>query len=352
MAVKQNLFGLEQGEMEEFFSSIGEKPFRARQVAKRIYKGNVLDFAKMTELSGPLREKLAKEATLDLPKIVDRQESVDGTVKLLLEFEDGERVESVLIPDGERLTQCISTQVGCAMGCTFCRTASEGLTRSLDAAEIVSQVILAQNEGGFDKKVTNLVFMGMGEPLHNFEGTVKAVRILRSEYGLDIARRKITISTCGLVDKIKELPEDMLLNLAISLNATTDEVRSELMPVNKKYPIRELLETLEGVSLTARGRFTIEYVLLGGVNDSLEDAKRLAKLLSPHRYKINLIPYNPHDESPFKAPTREAVKSFQTYMLDNKFTAVLRKSRGEDILAACGQLRAKDIGAKAKKAQE
>jgi len=328
--------------MEEFFLSLGEKKYRAGQCAVRMYRKGALDFEEMTEFSAKLRALLAERATLWLPKVIDRQQSHDGTVKLLLELADGERVETVLIPDGERHTQCLSTQVGCAMGCRFCRTATAGLTRNLTPAEIVTQVIAAQLEGGFGKRVTNIVFMGMGEPLHNFEGTVKAFNILSSDYGLTIAKRRITVSTCGLAAKMRELPVEMLPSLALSLNATTDEVRMRIMPVTRAHPIAELIETLKALPLPSRARYTIEYVLLGGLNDTMEDAARLVRLLSGVPSKINLIPYNPHGDSDFAAPDPEQVERFKRYLLDKNFVAVTRKSKGDDILAACGQLKAEN----------
>jgi len=342
LSEKVNLYGLELPAMEDFFISLGEKKYRAGQCAVRMYRKGALDFSEMTEFSAKLKTLLSERATLWLPKVIERQESRDGTVKLLLELSDGERVETVLIPDGERLTQCLSTQVGCAMGCRFCRTATAGLTRNLTPAEIVTQVVAAQLEGGFGKRVTNIVFMGMGEPLHNFEGTLKSFNILSSDYGLTIAKRRITVSTCGLAAKMKELPAEMLPSLALSLNATTDEVREKIMPVTRAHPISELIATLKALPLPARARYTIEYVLLGGLNDTMEDAARLVRLLSGVPSKINLIPYNPHGESDFAAPDPEQVERFKRYLLDKHFVAVTRKSKGDDILAACGQLKAEN----------
>jgi 23S rRNA (adenine2503-C2)-methyltransferase len=339
-----SLYGLDRESMESFIAGLGEKPFRARQILSNIYRRGVLDLAGMTELSVSLREKLAREATLDLPALVEKQVSRDGTEKLLLELGDGERIETVLIPEEGRLTQCVSTQVGCAMGCRFCRTAGGGLVRNLEAGEIVAQIIAAQKYCPELGRVTNVVFMGMGEPLHNYDAVVRAFSIITSDWGISISRRKVTVSTSGLVDAIKKLPHSMLMNLAVSLNATTDEQRSAIMPVNQRWPIAELLKTLATLELPDREHYTIEYVLLGGFNDTLEDAKRLAKLLAPIKCKINLIPYNPHEGSHFKAPSPEDVRKFQEFMLEKNFVAMVRKSRGEDILAACGQLRAERAG--------
>jgi 23S rRNA (adenine2503-C2)-methyltransferase len=346
--------------LEAYFKELGQKPFRARQAFVRVYKKGVRSWSEMTEFSASLQALLEEHLSLATPKIITRQVSRDGTVKLLLELADGERIETVLMPDEERLTQCVSTQVGCAMGCKFCRTAESGLTRHLTAGEIVGQVILAGDEGGADgsdgsegsdgsdasggsgSRVTNVVFMGMGEPLHNFDATVRAFAILSSDHGLTMSKRRMTVSTSGLVDAMKKLPEDMVEHLAISLNATTDEVRDEVMPINRRYPIAELIGTLKEMSGKKRARVTIEYVMLGGVNDSLEDAKRLVRLLSGFKNKVNLIPFNPHGDSKFKAPTAEAVRAFQQYLMDKNCLAMIRKSRGDDILAACGQLKADD----------
>ncbi|MBI5441451.1 MAG: 23S rRNA (adenine(2503)-C(2))-methyltransferase RlmN, partial [Deltaproteobacteria bacterium] len=310
MTLVQNLLELDLPHFESYVQTLGEKPFRARQVMRWIYKCGVLDFAAMTDLSRDVRAKLREEAVLDLPRVSRELRSTDGTRKLVLELADGARIETVLIPDEDRLTQCVSSQAGCAMGCAFCRTGSGGLRRNLTAAEIVGQVLLAQTLLPAGTRVTNVVFMGMGEPLHNLEAVTRAFRVLSSDHGLNITRRRLTVSTCGLVDALKRLPEEVLPSLAVSLNATTDEVRDRIMPVNRRYPIAELLGTLRELPLPSRARYTIEYVLLGGVNDTPEDARRLVKLLSSLRCKVNLIPYNPHEASPFRAPDQNAVEAF------------------------------------------
>jgi len=340
MATAANLLGLDLPGLESFLQGLGERPFRARQLMQWVYKRGVLDFDAMTDLSRDARARLQAAATLALPAVRAEQRSADGTRKLLLGLADGEAVETVLIPDEDRITQCVSSQAGCAMGCAFCRTGAGGLTRHLTAAEIVGQVVLGQALVGPGERITNVVFMGMGEPLHNLENVVAAFRILSSDHGLNITKRRLTVSTCGLVPQLRRLPEDVLGSLAISLNATTDEVRDRLMPVNRRYPIDELLGALRELPLPPRARYTIEYVLLGGVNDTLEDARRLVRLLSGLRCKVNLIAYNPHPDSPFRAPEPAAVAAFQEHLLAKNFTAVLRRSRGQDILAACGQLRA------------
>ncbi len=333
-----HLLDLDLPGLEAYFASLGERPFRARQVMRWVYKRGATAFDAMTDLSAGLRERLAREASLALPRVSAEQESRDGTRKLLVELGDGKQVETVLIPDGDRITQCVSTQVGCAMGCAFCRTGTQGYERNLTAGEIVGQVVLGgQRAAG---RITNVVFMGMGEPLHNRENVVRAVRILGSDHGLNITRRRLTVSTSGLVEEMRRLPEDVLPALAVSLNATTDTVRDRLMPVNRRWPIAELLGALKDLPLPARARYTIEYVLLGGVNDTLDDARRLVRLLSDVRCKVNLIAYNPHPDSPFRAPDPAALAAFQSHLLSKNFTATLRKSRGQDILAACGQLKA------------
>lgn len=337
------IYDFDKEGLEAFFVSLGQKGFRAGQMLTRVYGQGVTDVALMTEFAAGLRETLARELDFTLPLRSERQESVDGTVKLLYGLSDGEMVETVLIPDEDRLTQCVSTQAGCAMGCAFCRTATGGFSRNLTAGEIVSQILAGEQDGGFGKRPTNVVFMGMGEPLHNLENTVRAFDIISADWGLGIGRKKITVSTCGLADRMLSLPERMLPSLAVSLNATTDEVRDAIMPVNRRFPIKTLMDALKSLKLPPRAMITIEYVLLGGVNDTIADAKRLAKLLAGLKAKINLIPFNPHGDDSYRAPSPEAVKAFQTLLLEKNFIAVLRKSRGGDILAACGQLKAKAI---------
>ncbi len=340
MAAPVHLLNLDLPALEQFFHDLGERPFHARQVMQWVYRRGVLEFGEMTDLAQGLREKLTAAATLRLPELAREQVSADGTRKLLLELEDGRQIEIVLIPDEERLTLCISSQVGCAMGCDFCRTGSGGLERNLTTAEIVGQVVLGQRLAAQGSRISNIVFMGMGEPLHNLDNVLAAFRILSADHGLNITRRRLTVSTCGMVDALHRLPPEVLGSLAVSLNATTDAVRDRVMPVNRRWPIAELLGTLRQLPLPPRARYTIEYVLLGGVNDTLEDARRLVRLLSDIRCKVNLIAYNPHPDSPYRAPEPEAVEAFQSYLLGKYLTAVLRKSRGQDILAACGQLKA------------
>jgi 23S rRNA (adenine2503-C2)-methyltransferase len=270
------------------------------------------------------------------------QRSADGTRKLRLRTRDGRSIESVLIPDGDKLTQCISSQVGCALDCQFCATAKLGLVRHLDAGEIADQVyraqaLMADAEPG--RRITNLVYMGMGEPLHNYEAVMRSIAILTHGLGANLSQRRITVSTVGLVPGIERLGRESLRpNLAVSLNASSDDVRDRLMPVNKKWPIARLLAALRAFPLEHRRRITFEYVLLAGVNDSMEDADRLARLLRSMRCKLNLIPWNPHPGAPFARPSRAAIESFQNRVKELGLAAYLRTPRGDDIAAACGQL--------------
>jgi 23S rRNA (adenine2503-C2)-methyltransferase len=281
---------------------------------------------------------------LPVPKVVARETSQDGTKKFLFELEDGHTIESVLIPDEDRQTLCISSQVGCQQACRFCLTGSSGFTRNLQAFEIVDQALevsrLVKEEEM--QRLTNIVLMGMGEPLANFGEVVKALRVITSDKGLGFSPRRITVSTDGLVPEIENLGKTGLkVNLAISLNATTDEVRNKIMPVNLRFPIKTLLSACAHYPLEPRRRITFEYVLLKGVNDRVEDAQRLAKLLRGIKSKVNLIPFNPFPGSEFERPDDATVRRFQKVLLDNHFTAPVRESRGRDISAACGQLRKK-----------
>ena len=296
----------------------------------------------MTNIAKTEQGLLSSVFTLPIPKIVTTETSKDGTRKFLFELEDGRAIESVLIPDEDRQTLCISSQVGCRQACRFCLTGSKGFTRNLKACELVDQVlevsrILKREE---TRGLTNIVLMGMGEPLENFDEVVKALKTVTSDKGLAFSPRRVTLSTAGLVPEIEKLGKSGLkVNLAISLNAATDEVRDTIMPVNRRYPIKALLSACKRFPLEPRRRITFEYVLLQGVNDSGEDALRLAKLLKNIRSKVNLIPFNPFPGSEFKRPDDAAVRRFQKILLDHHYTAPVRESRGGDISAACGQLR-------------
>ncbi|MDA8088051.1 MAG: 23S rRNA (adenine(2503)-C(2))-methyltransferase RlmN [Nitrospiraceae bacterium] len=338
-----DLKSLDKPSMEEFVKNEGLPAYRARQLIHWIYEKNVTDIGDITEISKPMREKLAGKARIGALTVKKRLVSEDGTEKYLLGLEDGNSIESVLIgtdadaPDS-CLTLCVSSQVGCAIGCRFCLTGKMGFIRNLRPHEIVEQVLCAQRLIR-PRKITNIVFMGMGEPLNNLENVSEALRRLTEFVGL--SRRRITLSTSGIIPGILELPRVApLVNLAISLNAATDEVRSMIMPVNRKYGLAPLLQALRRFPLPGRSRITFEYVLLGGVNDTDEDAARLVRLLRGIPSKVNLIPFNEHEGAGFRAPSADRVLAFQKILTGARVTAFIRKSKGADILAACGQLRA------------
>ncbi len=342
----KNILDFTRDELSLWFENNGIRSFRAGQIFKWLYIRQADSFEQMTDLSKDLRVLLAGSFTIDRLTLEDRQVSVDKTEKYLFRLSDGRHIESVLIPEKDHVTLCVSTQVGCAQDCRFCLTARGGLVRNLNVSEIIAQIRDArfyQIEKGLDpKKLSNIVFMGMGEPLANYQNLIKSLKIiLDSDYGLKFSSKRVTVSTCGLVPKITQLGLDTDVNLAVSLNATTNTVRSQLMPINRKYPLEQLLEACRTFTLKPRNKITIEYILMKGVNDSREDALRLVKLLSPIKAKVNLIPFNEHDKSEFKRPPKGDIKAFLQILLDKNFTAIIRKSKGDDILAACGQLKAK-----------
>jgi 23S rRNA (adenine2503-C2)-methyltransferase len=337
MPENTDLKSLSKADAYHFAADSGLPKYRVEQLLHWIYGKYARDLQEITEFSKELRRELGQKAYISNLRLVTRQRSEDGTEKYLFSLEDGQAIESVLIPDKDRLTLCISSQAGCAMGCGFCLTGRGGLIRNLRAHEIVDQVISVNRLISPDK-VTNIVLMGMGEPLANFDEVVEALKRITEFLG--ISKRKITLSTSGLVPKMLELPKKAPdVNLAVSLNATTDEVRDWIMPINKKYPLRALIDACRHYPLQPRRRITFEYVLIDGMNDTLEDAKRLVKLLRGIPCKVNLIPYNPHGESRFKRPPDEKVLAFQKVLTDSHMTALIRESKGQDILAACGQLR-------------
>lgn len=335
---KVDLKGLTQEQLELFLTDLGKEKYRVKQILHWIYQRGVTDFDQMTDLAKAFREQLKERAIISDWSAEAIEKSSDGTQKYLFRLTDGETVETVKIPmEDQRTTLCISTQVGCAMGCEFCMTGTFGLTRNLRPEEIVNQVCAALKDG----PITNIVLMGMGEPLHNLENVVTALKIFYLDDGLGYGTRRVTLSTCGLVPQIKALAEQIKVQLAVSLNATTDEVRKSLMPVNDRYPLADLIAACREYGQITKQRVTFEYILIGGVNDSLTDAKRLVKLLHGVRCKVNLIAYNEHDASEFKAPEKDAVKEFQSYLLQRDIVATLRASKGQDISAACGQLKGK-----------
>lgn len=327
-------------ELELFFIQLGEKPFRAHQVLKWVHKHGVIEFAAMTDLSKTLRAKLADLCTLRVPQAVRGQASRDGTCKWLLKLPDGNCIETVFIPEERRGTLCVSSQVGCALRCAFCATARQGFSRNLTAAEIVGQLWYACRQLG-ENQITNVVLMGMGEPLLNFDAVVSACAIMMDDLAYGLAKRRVTISTAGLVPAIDRLSEASSASLAVSLHATTDELRNDLVPLNRKYPLASLLAACRRFALAPkqRGRkITFEYVMLAGVNDSQADARRLVKLLSTIPSKINLIPFNPFPGIPFQRSTPEAIERFWEILTKAGFLVTVRRPRGEDIAAACGQL--------------
>lgn len=343
--------------LTQALASQGKESYRAKQIFQWVYQKNASNFEEMTNLSKGMRVYLQENFTIPQPPVVTTQTSQeDGAQKFLFRMEDGNTVETVLIPGQDRLTQCVSSQVGCAMACRFCNTGDMGLVRNLKTHEIVDQVLQAAREiqhdhvGRFGNRLSNIVFMGMGEPFHNFEAVMDAIDILTCDFGLGLGGRKITVSTSGLVDKIAEFGERSNANLAISLNATTDKMRTEIMPINKKWDLDALLEACRTYPMGTRRRITFEYVLLGGLNDTMEDAKRMLRLLQGIPAKINLIPYNPHPASPYKRPELDTVYRMQRFLLDKGMNCTVRISKGKDILAACGQLRSQEA-AKSKHAR-
>jgi 23S rRNA (adenine2503-C2)-methyltransferase len=338
-ASRTDLAELELTELEAGLGAHGVEQFHARQLYRWIYKRGITDVDRMTDLARSLRDTLKSEFSLTTPKVVGDDRSTDGTRKFVLELADARRIEAVFIPDTPSMTFCISTQVGCAMACAFCLTGKMGLVRNLTAGEIAGQVrVLAAATGMLDHPF-NIVLMGMGEPLHNYDNTMKALRMLHLEHGLAVSPRRVTLSTVGIVPGLERMAREPLMpNLAVSLHATTDEQRSMLVPPNRKYPLAEILDTCRRFPLKKRSRITFEYVLLEGVNDTPDDARRLAKLLSGIKSKVNLIPLNPAPGIPFDRPSDERVDRFAQILADRHLTVSVRKSRGRDIRAACGQL--------------
>jgi 23S rRNA (adenine2503-C2)-methyltransferase len=346
-AAKIPIKSLSLNELRERLSSMDLKEYRAGQIFSWIYQRHAVSFSEMTNIAKGERELLDSIFAITAPATLLVERSSDGTRKFLFELSDQHTVESVLIPDEDRQTLCVSSQVGCQQACRFCLTARSGFVRNLEAHEIADQVLevsrVLRREG--TRGITNIVLMGMGEPLANLAEVTKALRIITSDKGLGISPRRVTVSTNGLVPEIVKLGASGLkVNLAVSLNAASDEVRDRIMPVNKRYPIRELLAACRRFPLEPRRRITFEYVLLKNVNDSTEDALRLAKLLRGIKCKVNLIPFNPFPGSEFQRPDDRSVRRFQKVLLDHHYTAPVRESRGRDISAACGQLREKTAG--------
>lgn len=333
-----NLLDFTLEEMEEFISSLGKEKFRARQIRKCLYQSGNISFDEMTTLARDFRVKLSKIARINRPQIVKVQESEDGTKKALLQLEDGLFIESVLIPGKNNWTICVSTQAGCAMDCKFCLTARQGFKRNLNPSEITGQLLTLKRDLPACPDIKNIVMMGMGEPLANYENVVKAIKNLTCDFGMGFSNRKVTVSTCGLAPQIIKLGKDICINLAISLNAHDNETRNKLMPINKKYPLDVLLDACKKYPMPGRRLLTFEYILIDSVNASVHDAKKLAALLKGQRCKLNLIVFNEYPGTSFKSPSQKAVEAFQKTLIDHHYTTMLRASKGSDILAACGQL--------------
>jgi len=334
-----DLAELELHELEAALEARGVERFHARQIFRWVYRRGETDPARMTDLSRTLREHIGDIFSVSTPKIVNDERSVDGTRKFVLELTDCRRIEAVFIPDTPSMTFCVSTQVGCAMSCGFCLTGKMGLVRHLTAGEIVGQVRVLAAATDLLNVPFNIVLMGMGEPLHNYDNTMKALRILHAEHGLAISPRRITLSTVGIVPALERLAREPLMpNLAISLHATTDEQRTALVPPNRKYPLAAILDACRRFPLKKRSRITFEYVMLDGINDGPDDARRLVRLLSGIKAKVNLIPLNPAPGIPYDRPSDARVDRFAQILADRHITVSVRKSRGQDIRAACGQL--------------
>ena len=346
MSTKTDLRNLTQEELVHYVESLGQPAFRGRQIMAWLYRPGITEFSQMTDLAKEFRAKLAEHARIFRFKDPLIQRSSDGCVKFGFTLEDGNLIEAVLIPEPDRNTLCVSSQVGCAMKCTFCLTATMGFTRNLTPSEIVNQVCAVgdflRNEPkskliGPDR-ITNLVFMGMGEPLNNLENLIKSISILTEQRGLDMTNRRITVSSCGIASKMTELGNQTDVNLAISLHAVDNKTRDSLMPVNARYSLEELLQACRDFPMPKRKRIMFEYILLKGVNDSDEEAHELARILKGIPCKVNLIAYNESPGLPFKSPSRNRVYAFQKIVRDAGYSVFIRTSRGEDISAACGQL--------------
>jgi len=340
-----DLKDLTQGELEQFVPGLGQQRYRARQLIKWLYQKGTTNFDAMTDLSQSFRETLRRVAFISSLTARKIETSVDGSRKYLFSLADGQSVESVLIPEGSRLTLCISTQTGCPLGCRFCLTGRMGFVRNLMPSEILNQILAVQRDEAIKERMTNIVFMGMGEPLANYDSTMKAIEVMQYDLGLGFSGRRITLSTAGLVPQMKRLmTTELRFRLAVSLNAADDDTRSFLMPINTSHPLKEILAICRRFPLHPRERITFEYVLIDGINDSPRDALRLASLITSIPCKVNLIPLNESPELEFRRPSDEKIHQFQEVLLGKHITCIIRKSRGNDISAACGQLRAHSSG--------
>ena len=343
---KINLMSMSPQELSEFFVSMGEKSFRAQQIMRWIYQFGVTDFDEMSNLNKVLRAKLKETCVVTAPEIVTEQKASDGTTKWALDIGDGQLVETVLIPEADRNTLCISTQVGCPVKCAFCRTGAQGFNRNLTVNEIIGQVFRASTRVGFSnnqeqKPISNVVMMGMGEPLLNLQNVMKVCDLLLSDYGFALSKRRVTVSTSGVAPVLNKIAGKLDVALALSLHAPDDELRNKLVPINENYNIKEVLDSVRNYidkSNANCGRVTIEYVLLDHVNDSTEQAEALVKLLRTIPCKVNLIPFNEHENSEFRKPSNSRIDRFYKVLFDAGFTVIKRTTRGDEISAACGQL--------------
>lgn len=341
MIVKPDIKDLTIGQLREWLARQGIAAYRGGQILRWVYRRQADQFDQMTDLSKSVREKLAGNFTIDRLQKVQVDTSVDGSRKYLFGLKDNQQIESVLIPERNHFTLCISSQVGCALGCRFCLTGKGGLVRNLSKGEIIAQVRDVQRDLDEPMRLTNIVLMGMGEPLANFTNVTEALGTLTDNVdGFAFAGRRITLSTAGMVPQLLQLGEESAVNVAISLNATDNRTRDFLMPINRTYPIEKLLQACRRYPLKPHRRITIEYILIKGVNDTVEDAHRLAALLSSVKAKVNLIPFNPHADSRFERPEEAVIEQFQQVLLSKHYTVIVRRSKGLDISAACGQLRA------------
>ncbi len=343
-AERINLFGLDRNALRAVFAARGEKPFRADQVMQWIYRRGLADFDGMTNIAKDLRERMKQWFTIETPELVTEQTSKDGTRKWVLRLDGGNAVETVYIPETDRGTLCISSQVGCAMDCSFCSTGKQGFNRNMATSEIIAQVWFAARTLGSDfqneRVISNVVFMGMGEPMANYQAVVNAIRILLDDFGFGLSKRRVTVSTSGLVPFMDRLREDVDVALAVSLHAPNDQLRDELVPINRKYPIRELMDACRRYTegKERKAHIVYEYVMLDGINDSPSHARQLATLLGDLPAKVNLIPFNPFPNAGYKRSPSERIRDFAEYLRSRGIVCTTRKTRGDDIDAACGQL--------------
>ena len=343
---KVNLLNFSTKQLKAFFVEMGEKPFRAVQIIKWMHRHGVTDFDQMTDLSKSLREKLSENAEVIAPKVVLNKPSIDGTHKWLIQMHDGNCVETVFIPEEKRGTLCISSQVGCILNCSFCSTGKQGFNRNLSVAEIIGQLWVAvrglsESNGVHDQKITNVVMMGMGEPLLNYDNLIPALELMMDDHAYGLSKRRVTVSTSGIVPRMYDLLKDIDVSLAVSLHAGNDALRNELVPINKKYNLDELLEACKVYAEKGPHKsLTFEYTMMEGINDSVEQAEELVRVLKEKEVpcKINLIPFNPYPGSGYTRSSNNRIHKFKNYLMEQDYVATIRKTRGDDIDAACGQL--------------